>query len=384
MAEIATSPNAVAAIFVSSVALKAILYSPTAQKHFFNLYGASWAKTQPSPILTRTHSAVGMTFTPSIGSTSGHSSFDNVYPWSHIRLCNVVNAAVTAYEGEPGFTRTPAIGDVMVEIPAYYYRVDDSALTRNFGILNLIPRPQGHDKIYVGAYTCNAAYRSVSGNASLVSITRATARTGCANRGDAYWQYDYATFWTIAILFMVEVANLDSQAAVARGHVDNSPAAQLNTGNADAVAWHSGGTGANRAMKYRHIENLWGNIWVWADGFILNNPAVWINLNPATWSDTITGNYTQLSYNQVATASASYIRELGFDPNMPWAMVPTVVTGADGQFFSDQAWTEAGLCILALGGSWANVGGSGLFAYNSGNSMMLTNPAFGSRLLILP
>jgi hypothetical protein len=98
----------------------------------------------------------------------------------------------------------------MVEIPAYYYQVIDASASREWLISEIVPnddfsnrpegflvsprhqpyvgRSQGHQKIYVSVYTLNSAYRSISGNQSLVNITRATARGGCSGRGASYWQ----------------------------------------------------------------------------------------------------------------------------------------------------------------------------------------------------
>jgi hypothetical protein len=73
-------------------------------------YGAKWHKLLSPTALERTYNSIGMTFTPSTNTVTGQSSYDNVYPWSEIKLCNLLNGAVTAYEGEPGFTRTPATG----------------------------------------------------------------------------------------------------------------------------------------------------------------------------------------------------------------------------------------------------------------------------------
>ena len=369
------------------------------------IYGVRWFKTSSLTSLDRINDAAGLTFTPSVGSTSGSSSFDNIFPWSAIRRCVVVNGAVTAYEGDPGFSPTPTIGDVMVEIPAYYYKINDTVQSRDYLIsdadpsvittppegFQLSPRhsamagsPNGRSKIYVGAYTCNSAYRSISGNASVVSITRATMRTQCKARGTGYYLMDYAAFWTIALLYLVEVANWDSQRAIGQGV--SSGSSQINTGDTDTVPWHTGSpvpADTRRGVKYRGMENLWGNIWQWTDGFNLNNPTIYVNTDPATYADDTAANYIALGYNQVATASASYISALGFDGNFPWAQAPIAVAGADGTYISDQAWTSTGWRVLELGGPWGSGSGGGLFAFSSYAASSLAGTSSGGRLLVL-
>lgn len=59
----------------------------------------------------------------SVGNSAELKDFDNIYPWSDIRLCNVKveNGKKTiVYEGQSAFTRDGTNGNVMVEIPAFY------------------------------------------------------------------------------------------------------------------------------------------------------------------------------------------------------------------------------------------------------------------------
>lgn len=369
-------------------------------------YGVRWYKTQSLTALDRILDSVGKSFSPSVGAAAGRSDFDNIYPWSEIKLCVVVNGAPAYYQGEAGFSRAPAIGDVMVEIPAYYYKVEDSALFRDFIIASnkpgvdpqpegflLSPRhmgtpgkPEGWDKIYTSTYTINSAYRSISGNTSLVSISRPTARAGCRNRGAQYHLDDFATYWTVNLLYLVEVADWNSQLAVGPGYTDATNTAQIATGGADAVAWHSGRASGNsiaakNAVKYRHMENRWGNLWTWCDGINFNENTIYINLNPATYADdSAAGN--ALVYSKAATDG--FQKVLGFDPNFPFAQIPTDTTGADGTFVSDYYWRNTGWRALFLGGGWSYAGPAGLFSFNSGNAASAVGTGLGARLLVLP
>lgn len=370
------------------------------------IYGARWHKNQSPTALERIHDAVGKTFVPSNGSAPGSSSFDSIYPWSGIKRCVMVNGAVTAYEGEPEFSLTPSSGDVMVEIPAYYYKIIETANDRDYIISDIDPsvnptppegfqlsprhapipnKPAGQNKIYIGAYTCNSAYRSISGNASVTNISRATARTQCRARGTGYGITDYAAYWTVAMLYLVEVANWDSQRVIGQGV--SSGSGKINTGDTDGVPWHSGSpvpTNTRRGVKYRGMENLWGNIWQFTDGFNFNNSTIYINLNPATYADDTAANYTALSYSRVAVAGIKYIKALGLDPLSPWAQAPTDVSGADGSYISDQNWPNTGWNVSNLGGSWIDGSGTGLFAFCSQYSSLDTSINVGARLLVLP
>ena len=59
--------------------------------------------------------------------------------------------------------------------------------------------------------------------------------------------------------------------------------------------YHTGraaGADGNTMVTYRWIENLWGTIFEWCDGFNANNRLAYICLDPAQFADDTTTNYT--------------------------------------------------------------------------------------------
>jgi len=364
------------------------------------IMGARWFKNQPAPTLTRLGDAVGLNFTPAVGGVGGSSDFDDMPVYKDIKLCNLVDGVVTAYYGEPGFSRTPAQGDVMVEIPKYYYKVVEDTDTRDYLISDtqvdntwlVSPRhaptsenPNGWEKIYVSAYTLNSNYQSVSGNQSLVSITRATARTNCANRGAGYSQFDFATYWTINLLYLVEVANWDSQAAVGAGYMGGLT--RQNTGGSDNILFHSGSTVnagvATGTVKYRNIENLWGNINQWVDGINISERVANISLIPSQYVDDTANNYNALSYTN-ANVNQQFIKRLGFDVNYPFAQICVEGGGANGTYIPDRYDSNTGWCVLCVGGHWAAGSSAGLFHFFSDADSSLVGTGVGCRLICLP
>jgi len=291
----------------------------------------------------------------------------------------------------------------MVEIPRFYFQITDTATERDFCIserpldgYQVSPRhaptptrPNGYDRIYVSAYTVSAGYRSISGQPNLVNITRAAARAGCSGRGANYCQYDFATLMTLWLLYIVETANWNSQTAVGNGNVGTSAA--LPTGDADGVAFHSGSMGAaavnNRGVKYRHMENLWGNIYQWVDGINFQNQNAFVCTDPAAFADDVgpTAAYAQVPYSLPSNGSG-WIRMLGYDAAMPWAMIPTNFTGGSATtFIPDQGvvgW--AGWYVLFVGGFWNGSTGAGLFYFDASGGSSVAPSNIGGRLLVLP
>ena len=71
--------------------------------------------------------AKGLHFTYTMGNqpvTPYQNDFDQIYPWSKIRLCAVSfsedGKRKVLYQGEEGFSRDGKAGQVMVEIPKFY------------------------------------------------------------------------------------------------------------------------------------------------------------------------------------------------------------------------------------------------------------------------
>jgi hypothetical protein len=364
------------------------------------IMGVRWFKNASPTTLTRLYDSVGLNFSPAVNGSGGSSDFDTMPIYQDIRLCNMVNGVVTAYSGEPGFSRIPASGDVMVEIPKFYYKVVENTDTRDYLISDkqiddtwlvsprhakTTARPDGYDKIYVSAYTLNSSYRSVSGNQSQVSMTRATARTSIHGRGAQYWQYDFATYSTIQLLYLVEVANFDSQRAVGMGNANGT--GQINTGGTDNILFHSGSNVnsavATGVVKYRHMENLWGNLWQFVDGINIQDRLSKICMRPDQYADDTNTNYTALAYAN-ATTYEEYIKALGFDPDFPFAQCPTVTGGADGTFISDCYWSSSGWRLLLVGGAWSRYFGYGLFAFHGNSDSSSLHTFVGCRLLVLP
>ena len=364
-------------------------------------FGVRWYKNAGATTLERLYDSVGLNFTPAVNGVGGSSDFDAEPIFENIRLCNVINGGeVTAYYGEPGFTRTPSSGDVMVEIPRFYYKIVENIDTRDYLISDTkfdntwldSPRhaptatnPEGWEKIYVSAYTLNSNYRSVSGNQSQVSITRGTARTNIRNRGTPYVQFDFATYWTINLLYLVEVANWDSQAAVGAGYTSGS--AQQNTGGSDNILFHSGSTVnagvATGLVKYRHMENLWGNINVWVDGINISERVANISLIPSQYVDDTANNYNTLTYTN-ANVNQEFIKRLGFDVNYPFAQICVEGGGADGTYIPDRYYSNTGWRVLCVGGYWTNGNDAGLFLFYADSASTYVYTYVGCRLLILP
>lgn len=361
-------------------------------------YGVRWYYTQPSPVLERLYDSVNFKFQAKSSTGDYHSDFDDKPIYKDIKVCNVSSGKVTAYQGEAGFSRTGS-NDVMVEIPRFYYKVEDSGTYRDYIISNApltgflpAPRhapcgdyPNGLNKIYIGAYEAGTEYSSVSGATRYVR-TRAEYRQGFSNRGAGYLQVDIATQFELELLIMIEIASLNTQSKIGTGYVGNGGisdnASPSNSGRTDVLGAITGSSGNNASVVWRGIENLWGNINEFRDGININDDLIYVCLDPSKYADNTATNYLNLAYRKIK--QNGYISATGLDPIIPWVQMPTAVNGSTGTYLCDLSDYNSGWRVLSVGGSYNSYLTAGLFSLDSSLTSTSHGIEWGSRLLVLP
>lgn len=344
---------------------------------FVTIYGASWDGSSTTK-WSRTDAAASFTDpVPAVNNGSGSSPFDTLQPWA----------------GMVKDTSDSAAG-VLVKIPKFWYKWTKSGNTLKLQIadgqvdgFNVSPahanRGDGkgeRDFVYVGRYHCASGYKSTTGAAQQVSITRSTARSGIHNLGATIWQFDYAMRVTIQMLYLVEFADWNSQAKI--GYGCSASGSKENNGKTDAMQYHTGTTAANRTTygytQYRNIEGLWDNVYDWMDGCYYNGSGMNIIMNPANFSDssggTLIGKPSSGYPSAIAVATAS---------GLEWAIYPTAASGSDSTYVADYWNYSASNPCLRCGGSYGHYQDHGLFCVY-GNYASSASASIGCRLQKLP
>lgn len=219
-------------------------------------YGVSWDESNSSSALTRTGPLVGY---PS-GNSPGNA---NLPVHALMRRCILNDSGQVVYyldasdstKKEAGGTANldGTDGQVMVEIPKFYYRYSYTGTTHTWYIS--LYRFQGYevhpafvkngsevDYRYIGAYEAwtdgSTKLASVSGQLPTVSQTRATFRTRAANRGTGWRQLDFYLASAVQLLYLVEYADFNTQSVIGNGITDyetwpNGPQALSGNSNSD-------------------------------------------------------------------------------------------------------------------------------------------------------
>ena len=323
-----------------------------------------------------------------IGKTPG-ADFDNIYPWSEMKLCNVADdGEINAYIGNDDFKRDGSNGQVMVRIPKFYYKRTYDGSKQVFSVADgpasgykLHPAfiRDGIEKphVLVGAYEgwvdSNSTLCSVSGVYPTTSKTIGEFRTYAQKRGTGWNQIDVQSYSAIQILYLVEYANINSKAAIGVGKTSwNS----IPTGLCDGIA--NGASGAvSQAVSYRGIENIWGNLKTYLEGINLQERAIYTADHDFA-SDTFTEPYT---YTGLGVSGASgCVGIFRYSEKTDWLFVPECVSFCHA--ISDYKQAYGGNTVVNVGGNVNDATGMFAIGYNNGSSINYNT--LGSRIAFIP
>lgn len=241
------------------------------------VYGVSW-HFGDSSAMTRTDDAAGFTDPQPyvLGASTVYSPFDNLMPWS-------------------GMVRvTDEVCGELVAIPKFWYKLDYivenvDGVEKNVGVnIKISPTEQQgfhvspahmpktsddteHNVAYVGRYKCASDLKSKSNElpATYTSTTAANIKQIEINKT---FGYDFATWFTLLLLYLVEYADWDSQAKIGYGGYVR----EEKSGYTDNMPYHTGTMRQTResygaGTQYRYIEGLWEQRFEFADGISTNN-----------------------------------------------------------------------------------------------------------------
>ena len=346
---------------------------------YANVFGVVWDTSNSSTALTRLtpetdpYGLVTKSVTtepvPAVGTGAGSSPFDDYLPWAGMKECNLdAYGALYAWKGDSRFERSRSY--VMVFIPEFYVAAKRNGAKQYFYVSDK-PKPRtgmtkhpGSGK-YVGRYHMmnNGSHGYSMTNASpYVNITRATSRSIANRNGPKFHIYDFATYCSIIFLYIVEFADWNCQAKIGRGYVDGNSNA-IVSGGTDSMTYHTGraaGTDGKTAVQYRWIENLWGNVNQWVDGFNANGTTVYYCTDPSKYADDTATGYTNIG----ALPISGWIKDLTVTDN--GLLIPKTSGGSETTYVPDKAYSSSsGWYVLFVGGSWTSGADAGLLCFGA-------------------
>lgn len=234
-----------------------------------------------------------------IGEAAGYMPADGTEPGSwadnpvfaKIKPCLFKDGAVVAYLDPNDYDKTidgytvetlRNYFDTMVEFGKIFYRIrkdecytyveitdDARSLADGFTDYAFSYKGKVRDKFYIGAYKghiVDGKLRSISGVLPESRKTIGTFRTAAQANGNGYEITPFNKLTLLQALYVVRYKSLDSRAALGKGYTEADSYAP--TGNTDKDGLYFGNQDGKRQVKCHGIEDLWGNIFEWVDGFV--------------------------------------------------------------------------------------------------------------------
>ena len=312
-----------------------------------------------------------------VGMTKGSSNWDNESIFKDIKPCVFKNGSVMYYLDKNDCTKkvdgTAANldgtdGDVMVEFPKFAYKIwknngklyvsitnnSNMASQNNYKYYAFSRKSEGdREHFYWGAFkgslNSDGNLQSVVGLAPAAKKTIGTFKQLAQNRGSGYTITSYFQLVALQCLYLIKYGNLNGQSALGQGisgrkrpvgDENNCPLITGGTTIFDAgKKMYYGSTSNNGSssvydtaklghVKFAGIEDFWGNIWEWIDGFTtVTNGDIKIITN---W------DYDNNNYNN------DFIMSSGFTPG-------TYIKNVSGYITDVAGTTESGFIIIPKG-----------------------------------
>ena len=324
-------------------------------------------------------------------------------------------------------------GNVMVEIPKFYFRQVRNGNSITWQISDVpLAGYQLHpaffkngeivDFRYMGAYDAcvyddsAGAYisglnlddnsgnidtgadklASVAGVYPMVGVTRSECRSLAANNGEGWRQQDFWLTSAVQMLYLVEYGDFNSQANLGDGNTNGdytgSSADQNDSPHTIAGASNSWGNSSTDGsqpsagakpgtayMSYRGIENFFGNCWNWVDGVNIGSGVQgdWHVSNTDTdFADSTTTNYEFLVNSM---PSDGYVTDIA---DVAGAFIPSSTGGSSSTFLSDYFFDDNGNTnrVARFGGLAGSGARAGVFCWAVSASSGSAGRYFGARL----
>lgn len=160
----------------------------------------------------------------------------------------------------------------------------------------------------------------------------------------------------------------------------------FKSGYTDNVAASSGAYKANNGyypIKYRGIENPWGNCWTIMSGILINNhqpymlkdaSSVPVDNSAASIIDTM------MPLNYVIPSANGYAKAMGYDGRYPAYRLTTAAGGSTSTYYCDYFYQNTGIRAVMSGGDCSNGTQDGLFYFYCYYAPSGTRWSFSSRL----
>ena len=343
-----------------------------------------------------------------IGEAAGYIPADGTEPGSwadnpvfaKIKPCLLCNGKVVDYldpndygrtaDGEP-IGKMRAYFDTMVEFGKIFYRIrkdehytyveitdDARSLADGFTDYAFSYKGESKDKFYIGAYKghiVDGKLRSISGVLPESRKTIGAFRTAAQANGNGYEITPFNKLTLLQALYVVRYKSLDSRAALGKGYTEADSYAP--TGNTDEDGLYFGNQDGERQVKCHGIEDLWGNIFEWVDGFVTTDK---IKIADGNFNDNGDGYEIAADLPNTVCGAITDIHGdnmLGF---VPKEADDDLCAGEAYYCNYGSTWSDGTINLPDFGGGRSSGADAGAFCFHCGSSASYASANIGARL----
>ena len=249
---------------------------------------------------------------------------------------------------------------------------------------------QRKEKFYLGAYKgwkdeLNKL-RSLSGKTIINSQKIGAVRTQAQANGAGYEMSAFFQLTFRQVMYLLKYRNLNSQATIGRGYGYQHNRSAINTGGSETYGMDSEIIKKTNSsymvsnsyhVKLFGLEDFWGNIDEWIDGFIIDSSR---NVFTTTGAYNDTGS----GYDNGGNIGKPRLSEFMSKPNGTTELGFTIKEGnaSTTTYFCDMGYLGSN-AIPMYGGNYCEEQPSGIFKFWAFYSSTNTNVFVGSRLMYL-
>ena len=239
----------------------------------------------------------------------GSSPFDNIYPWSEMKIVNISDDGTIINKDEEGFSfNNPS---VMVYIPEFWYRAykDEKNNKWTWEIssveLNGFKKHPGSGR-YISRYHIANTVSSTSTwpDFKITYDAIINKQFNCPN----IELLDINTWSAVQLLYLIEFANFNSREMLGMG-ISGRGAQQ---GNTDMSIYHTLKAN-NTSNMYRYIEDPFSNVLDYVHGICVIDNIINIGM---------IGNSSNKIYVSNIPGDSGIISNFAYDENYDWLFIP--------------------------------------------------------------
>ncbi|MBA7705511.1 hypothetical protein ES703_114342 [subsurface metagenome] len=349
------------------------------------------------------------------GNVIGAPDFDTKSPWQDIVRCTLNTDGseneVSANGKGDDISLDGSTGRVMVRIPKFWVKSDSPGANiyrwwiadgphAGFVVHPAFKQRGGdvRDYIYVGAYEAGDdganKLESQTGDTVTVSQTIGTFRTWAENIGSVRW--GITSIWVLSaikLLYYIEYADANSQTTIGKGITSGVKELTGADGIDANLATNGTGTGTGiddeTPVAYRGMENLWGNVRQFIDGYEAVNGSdeahVKYRLIKRDGSGTFRNPLQAADYEEssdLVNPADGYIKNIVWEDLLSLQFIGSDNTGLATSHLYDYFYVhDAGeVDILLAGGYMTNSVLAGVASLDSANAATDSTTYGGGRL----